>query len=181
MVCSKGIIQNSLKTWRTDQDLFHDFLYLIKIIPLFPLETTTSYDAKWIRVSGYNLAGDMCGSNIRGWISEDHCHQWNDDVIKWRYFPRYWPFVRAIHRTPVISSHQDQWRGALMFSLTNTWTSGWVNNHEAGDLRRHRTHYDVSVMDVRVTDWSHSTTGFAIIVVLMKVFVLTYLLFIILD
>ena len=23
------------------------------------------------------------------------CH---DDVIKWRHFPRYWPFVRGIHR-----------------------------------------------------------------------------------
>ena len=22
-----------------------------------------------------------------------------DDVIKWKHFPRYWPFVRAIHRT----------------------------------------------------------------------------------
>ena len=25
---------------------------------------------------------------------------------------------------------------------------GWVNNGEAGDLRRHRAHYDVSVMHV---------------------------------
>ena len=24
--------------------------------------------------------------------------------------------------------------------------NGWVNNHEAGDLRRHRAHYDVTVM-----------------------------------
>ena len=26
------------------------------------------------------------------------------------------------------------------------WINGWVNNREAGDLRRHRTHYDVTVM-----------------------------------
>ena len=26
--------------------------------------------------------------------------------------------------------------------------NGWVNNGEAGDLRRHRVHYDVTVMDV---------------------------------
>ena len=26
------------------------------------------------------------------------------------------------------------------------WINGWVNNREAGDLRRHRTHNDVSVM-----------------------------------
>ena len=26
------------------------------------------------------------------------------------------------------------------------WINGWVNNREAGDLRRNRTHYDVNVM-----------------------------------
>ena len=47
---------------------------------------------------------------------------------------------------PVISPHKGQWRGALMFSLIRTWINDWVNNREAGDLRRHRDHYDVIVM-----------------------------------
>ena len=47
---------------------------------------------------------------------------------------------------PVNSPHKGQWRGALMFSLICVWINGWVNNREAGDLRRHRGHYDVSVM-----------------------------------
>ena len=34
----------------------------------------------------------------------------------------------------------------LMFSLICAWTNSWVNNHGAGDLRRHRTHYDAIVM-----------------------------------
>ena len=68
-----------------------------------------------------------------------------DDVIKWKNFPRYWPFVRGIPRSPVNSPHKGQWRGALMFSLS-VWKNGWVNNREAGDLRRHRAHYDVTVM-----------------------------------
>ena len=42
--------------------------------------------------------------------------------------------------------HKGQWRGALMFSLICAWTNAWVNNREAGDLRRHRSHYDVIVM-----------------------------------
>ena len=46
----------------------------------------------------------------------------------------------------VNSPHKGQWRGALMFSLICVWINGWVNNHEGGDLRRHRGHYDVSVM-----------------------------------
>ena len=41
---------------------------------------------------------------------------------------------------------KGQWRGALMFSLICSWINGWVNNHEAGDLRRHRAHYDVTVI-----------------------------------
>ena len=38
-------------------------------------------------------------------------------------------------------SHKGQWRGALMFSLIRAWINGQVNNREAGDLWRHRTHY----------------------------------------
>ena len=70
----------------------------------------------------------------------------SDDVIKWKRFPRNWPFVRGIHRLPVNSPHKGQWRGALMFSLIYVWINGWVNNREAGDLRRHHAHYDVTVM-----------------------------------
>ena len=72
--------------------------------------------------------------------------QHHDDVIKWKHFPRYWPFVRGIHRSPVNSQHKGQWRRALMFSLIWAWINGWVNNGEAGELRRHRAHYDVTVM-----------------------------------
>ena len=69
-----------------------------------------------------------------------------DDVIKWKYFPRYWPFVQGIHRSLVNSPHRGQWRGALMFSLICAWIKGWVNHREAGDLIHHRVHYDVIVM-----------------------------------
>ena len=70
----------------------------------------------------------------------------HDDVIKWKHFPRYWPFVQGIHRSPVNSPHKGQWRGALMFSLIFGWINAWVKNHEARDLRCHHTHYDVTVM-----------------------------------
>ena len=70
----------------------------------------------------------------------------HDDVIKWKHFPHYWPFVWGIHRSPVNSPHKGQWHGALMFSLICAWINGWVNNGEAGDLRCHCTHYDLTVM-----------------------------------
>ena len=69
----------------------------------------------------------------------------HDDVIKWKHFPRNWPLVRGIHRSPVNSQHKGQWRGALKFSLICVWINDWVNNREGGDLRRYRAHYDVIV------------------------------------
>ena len=52
----------------------------------------------------------------------------------------------GIHRWPVSSPHKGQWRAALIFSLICTRINGWMNNGEAGDLRRHRAHYDVVIM-----------------------------------
>ena len=72
--------------------------------------------------------------------NEFHHANLHDDVIKWRHYPRYWPFL-----------HKGQWRGALMFSLISARINGWVNNHEAGDLRRIRPHNDVTVMKLYLT------------------------------
>ena len=82
----------------------------------------------------------------------------HDDVIKWKHFPRNWPFVRGIHRSPVNSPHKGQWRGALMFTLICVWINGWVNNREAGDLRRYRAHSDVIVMG-KLCPWSKHWTN----------------------
>ena len=48
-------------------------------------------------------------------------------------FPRYLPFVRGIHRSPVNSPHKGQWRGALNFffvlrldeRLSKQWWGWW--------------------------------------------------------
>ena len=48
----------------------------------------------------------------------------------WRHqmatFPRYWPFVRGIHRWPVDSPHKGQWHEALIVPLICPWTNGCV-------------------------------------------------------
>ena len=41
---------------------------------------------------------------MRSLVQADHLY--HDDVIKWKHFPRYWPFVRGIHRWPVNSPHK---------------------------------------------------------------------------
>ena len=52
--------------------------------------------------------------------------------------------------SPITSEfpHKGQWRRALMFSLICPWINGWINNREAGDLRHHRAHNGVTVMNV---------------------------------
>ena len=80
----------------------------------------------------------------------------HDAVIKWKHFPRYRPFARGIHRSPVNSPHKGQWQGALMFSLICALINGRVNNRKASDLRRHRAHYDVTVMWWHI--WPDSVT-----------------------
>ena len=76
----------------------------------------------------------------------------HDDVIKWKHFPRYWAFVRGIHRSLVNSPHKGQWRGAVIFSLICAWRNGLVNNRYVGALRRHHGHYDVTVMEISKSD-----------------------------
>ena len=57
----------------------------------------------------------------------------HDDVIKCKHFPRYWPFVRGIHRSPVNSLHKGQWGGVLMFK--QSW--GWRFETPSRSLSRH--------------------------------------------
>ena len=92
-------------------------------------------------------------------------HQWNEAHLDKQTVTETWPLfictwwrhqmetfsalvvlVWVIHRSPVNSPHKSQWRGTLMFSLICGGINDWVSNREAGDLRRHRAHYDVTVM-----------------------------------
>ena len=81
-----------------------------------------------------------------GWQSAGVIFQCHDAVIKWKHFPRYWPFVPGNHRSPVSYPPKGQWRGALMFSLICDWRVGWVNTRKACALRRYRAHCDVIVI-----------------------------------
>ena len=47
---------------------------------------------------------------------------------------------------------KGQWRGALMFFFIYAWTNGWINNRDAGDLRRHCAHHDDTVMIINGRD-----------------------------
>ena len=83
-------------------------------------------------------------------------------TIVWQFFLAWWRhqmetfsalLAICAGNSPGNSSHKGQWRGALVFSLICVWINGWVNNGEAGDLRRNHAHYDVIVMAERILYW----------------------------
>ena len=96
-------------------------------------------------------------SNFLCWLtssSSTHCTPWALHVSWWRHQMETFSALLALcagnSPVPVNSPHKGQWRGALMFSLICVRINDWVNNCYAGDLRRHRGHYDVIVMVKRM-------------------------------
>ena len=95
-------------------------------------------------------------ASVTAWITHERlfksspCH-WTWWRHQMETFSALLAFVRGLHRSPANSLHKGQWRGALMFYLICAWINDWVNNRAAGDLRRHRAHHDVIVME---TAWS---------------------------
>ena len=56
-----------------------------------------------------------------------------------------------VRQSPVNSPYKGQWRWALMFFFICTWTNGWANSRDTGDLRHYHAYYDVTVM--YTADW----------------------------
>ena len=99
-------------------------------------------------------------SQLKYMCSRTFDSQVHDDVIQWKHFSRYWPFLRRIHQSPVDCPHKGQWRGAMIVSLICALKNNWANNRDAGDLRHRRAHYDVTVISLpRVgcyhLEWQH--------------------------
>ena len=87
-------------------------------------ETPVGYTIFWRHYVNITAVDALLTSH---WIA-------HDDVIKWKHFPRYWPFVRGFHRSPVNSPHKGLWRWVLRFSSICAWINGCVNNRGAGDV-----------------------------------------------
>ena len=115
-------------------------IYHVYVYHLYIFRAKSQKHCRWFHGNPRNHT-ELCCVNV--YHSQPILH---DDVIKWKHFPRYSTFVRGIHRSPVNSPNNGQWRGALMFSLIYTWINDWVYNCGAGDLRRHHGHYNVIVI-----------------------------------
>ena len=78
--------------------------------------------------------------------------------IKWKHFPRYWPFVRGIHGSSVDSRHKGPVTRIFDDLFNVSLKKGVKNNGMAVDLRRRDAHRDVTVVW-----WSRSVGSRAMI------------------
>ena len=110
----------SLKIWTLTGTLFH-------IVKEASIVTT--------RHHRHPIPFHNCSCNLKHYL-----------ISWWRHQMETFSALPAFNRWPVNFPPNGQWRGALMSSLISVWTNSWVNNRFAGDLIRHRGHYDVTVM-----------------------------------
>ena len=124
---SDNILNNSLKV-------------TICMIPVFSLFIETNQLLWWSRNKNCHYTAGICHPGLFLLILT-----WCRNQME-KHLPRCWPYLPGIPRSPVNSPHKGQWRGALIFCVVCARTNCWTNTRDAGDLRRHGAHYDVTVM-----------------------------------
>ena len=106
---------------RTLYDSFVDFLRAwprtVKLAPYDISEWRLNTDLSNKAVHWHNEGIPPVTSKGKGTVIQKAVPWYHDDVIKWKHFPRYWPFVRGIHRSPVNSPRKGQRRGAFIFNF----------------------------------------------------------------
>ena len=75
---------------------------------------------KWSRLvisskTTQHIEYTACISGNGMWRNLITGHPPNDDVIKWKHFPRYWPFVRGIHQSAVVPAQRPVTRSFDVF------------------------------------------------------------------
>ena len=119
-----------------------------------PMRDKAEPRPRMIPSNGYWLSRRNSVWSLALW-SRNHFIAAHDDVIKWKHFLSYWPFVRGItgHRWIPHKKASDAELWCFLWSAH--WIIGSVNNCEAGEFRCHRAHYDIIVMKYS-SQWNYS-------------------------
>ena len=107
------------------------------------------------RCRRFFVFGTLPWCSLKCYVARRSVWNYHDDVVKWKHYPRYWPFGRGIHWSPMDSTHKGQWRGALMFLWSAPKGNGWANNRDTDDLDSNRLHYNVNPMMIERHSWLH--------------------------
>ena len=80
---------------------------------------------------------------LRSWYVPVLGYPYYDDVIKWKHFPRYWPFVRGIHRsrwvplTKPVTPNFDIYIDLRLNKRLSKQSRGWWFETQSRPLWRH--------------------------------------------
>ena len=101
---------------------------------------------QWIRHEDrfYSLNGSMSSNRI-WWILESVVLSW------WcRQMETFSALLALCEGNPPVTGGFPSQRPVMMWSfdvfLSCTWTNGWTNNQDSGDVRSHQAHYGATVM-----------------------------------
>ena len=97
------IFVNTTKEWTTvylSHVHFAKWICFLGLIFLQPLRHPTTILVVLKGTNEPNPSYIEIEINSRPWNPEQIFQYIHHDVIKWKHFPRYWPFVRVIHRSP---------------------------------------------------------------------------------
>ena len=126
------ITENTQRLWRNKLGQIGFTLWLVSCWALPENITLTNADLLWIGPSGTFIQSKCIHFQAKivfgkVWKCRPCCSVFIVFVfvLWWRHqmeaFPRFLPFVRGIHRSPMNSPHKGQWRGDLMFCLICAW------------------------------------------------------------
>ena len=111
----------------------------VKRITVFPnisaaVTFNSGWKSHWIQMAYQFLASRPM---------ESQWHTKHDDVIKWKHFPHYWPFVWGIHQPPMNSLQERQWWSFDVFfdlclnKRLSKHSGGWWVEMPSRSLWRH--------------------------------------------
>ena len=96
----KTAFDKSIPLFKTAQ--FSWYRYILENVQEYSMGVTNILVRYGSKTKRYKYAWD-------GLLIYSYIH---GDVIKWKQFPRHWPFVSEIHRSSVDFHHKCQWRAA---------------------------------------------------------------------
>ena len=117
----------AVKIWEWIINFIPRFTGHVILYPCWRISTSWSILVKralWIIIMSWYIIKII---PVRECLSNFIPNLHHDGVIERKHFPRNWPSVRGIHRSPVNSPRKGQWRWALIFSLICARTNSWVN------------------------------------------------------
>ena len=112
-----------------------------------------AYNLSLISIPTEGISKTMLWNSYRGFVYVGG-HKWHGGICR---IHRHVCFIKLVlttwcrHQMETFSALLALCAGnsvtwSLMFSFICAWINGWINNREAGYLRRHWAHYDATVM-----------------------------------